>query len=169
MLQTVAESRSFEENLRGAAKGLHSSFQTKQIVATACPFRESFALTETESDKAEDLESSDGEDDDADKEYVDADEKCGDVKVFDEKKDSTDNLPLNKMSIGKKDIKKIPSFIVALKYLSYPEYHLVDAYLTLCQGFAIAVAIPISSTSTEQSFSALKKVKTRIRSTMVQD
>ena len=36
-------------------------------------------------------------------------------------------------------IKKIHSFIVALEYLSYPEYYLVDAYPTLLQVFAIAV------------------------------
>ena len=86
------------------------------------------------------------------------DEEYGDVKVCNAKEDSTDNFPLNKISVEKKDVKKIPSFIVALKYLSYPEFHLIDAYPTLCQVFAIAVAIPISSTSTEPSFSALKRV-----------
>ena len=34
--------------------------------------------------------------------------------------------------------------------------------------YAIAVAIPISSATAERSFSALKRVKTRIRSTMLQ-
>ena len=68
-----------------------------------------------------------------------------------------------------KDGKKIPSFIDALKLLSFPEYHLVEAYLTSCQVYAIAIAIPISSASAERSFSALKRVKTRIRSTMVQN
>ena len=36
------------------------------------------------------------------------------------------------------------------------------------KGDAIAVAIPISSVTAERSFSALKRVKTRIRSTMLQ-
>ena len=56
-----------------------------------------------------------------------------------------------------------------MNLLSFPEYHLADAYPKLCQVYAIAVAIPISSASAERSFSALKRVKTRIRSTMVQD
>ena len=45
VLQTVAENRSFEENQRATAQGLYSSFQTKKIVATACLFREIFAVT----------------------------------------------------------------------------------------------------------------------------
>ena len=79
------------------------------------------------------LESSEGENDDAGEKYVD-------VKVCNAKEDSTDNFPLNKMSVEKKDIKNIHLFIVALKYLSYPEYYLVDTYPTLIQVFAIAVA-----------------------------
>ena len=100
----------------------------------------------------QDLKSSDGEDDDANKEY-------GDAKDCDEKEDSTYNLPLNKMSLAKKDIEKIPSFIDALKLLSYPEYRLVNAYPTSCQVHAIVVAVPTSSASTERSFSALARVK----------
>ena len=64
--------------------------------------------------------------------------------------------------------KDVPSFVEALKILSHPDYHLVDAYPTLCQVYAIAVAIPISSATAERSFSALKRVKTRIRSSMLQ-
>ena len=51
---------------------------------------------------------------------------------------------------------------------SHPDYHLVDAYPTLCQVYAIAVVIPISSATAERSFSVLKRVKTRIRSSMLQ-
>ena len=35
--------------------------------------------------------------------------------------------------------------------------------------YAIAVAIPISSSTAERSFFALKRVKTRVRSSMVQE
>ena len=74
------------------------------------------------------------------------------------------------MDVNKnKDGKQIPPFIDALKLLSFPEYHLVDAYLTLYQVYAIAIVIPISSASAQRSFSALKRGNTRIRSTMVQD
>ena len=62
----------------------------------------------------------------------------------------------------------VPFFLEALKILAHPEYHLVDAYPTLCKVYAIAVAIPISSATAEHSFSALKRVKTRIRSTTLQ-
>ena len=47
--------------------------------------------------------------------------------------------------------------------------HFVDAYPTLCRVYAIAVAIPVSSSTAERSFSALKRVKTRIRSSMIQE
>lgn len=66
-------------------------------------------------------------------------------------------------------VMKTPSFLDALKLLCFPEYHLVDAYPTLCKLYSIAAAIPISSATAERSFSALKRVKTRIRSTMVQE
>ena len=69
---------------------------------------------------------------------------------------------------GVRQNKDVPSFLEALKILAHPNYHLVDAYPTLCKVYAIAVAIPISSATAERSFSALKRVKTRIRSTMLQ-
>lgn len=65
--------------------------------------------------------------------------------------------------------KKVPSFSEALSLLCNPDYSLVDAYPTLCRVYAIAVAIPVSSSTAERSFSALKRVKTRIRSSMVQE
>ena len=105
-----------------------------------------------ETDKAEDLGSSDGEDDDKNEEY-------GGTKFCDEKEDpsTSENPPHNKMSTEKKDGKKTPSFIDALKLLSFPEYHHVDAYPTLCQVYAIAVAIPISSAFAERTFSTFEK------------
>eukprot|EP00794_Sanderia_malayensis_P005878 gene5878-6567_t len=60
-----------------------------------------------------------------------------------------------------------PSFIDALAILCHPEYMLIDAYPTLCQVYTIAVSVPVSSTTAERSFSALKRVKTRIRSSMI--
>ena len=36
-----------------------------------------------------------------------------------------------------------PSFLEALRILLNPDYHLVDAFPTLCKVYAIAVAIPI--------------------------
>ena len=65
--------------------------------------------------------------------------------------------------------KQSPSFSDALKVLCHPDYHLVDAYPTLCYAYSIVVAISISSATAERSFSALKRVKTRIRSSMVQE
>ena len=65
--------------------------------------------------------------------------------------------------------KKVPSFTEALAVLCHPDYSLVDAYPTLCRVYAIAVAIPVSSSTAERSFSALKRVKTRIRSSMIQE
>jgi hypothetical protein len=38
-----------------------------------------------------------------------------------------------------------PSFLEALRILLNPDYHLVDAFPTLCKVYAIAVAIPIKA------------------------
>ena len=46
---------------------------------------------------------------------------------------------------------------------------LVVAYPTLCRVYANAVAIPVISSTAERSFSALKKMKTWIRSSIVQE
>ena len=96
----------------------------------------------TETDKAEDCESVDGENDDADEGYCNA-------KVYDEKEDSFYNLFVNKMST-EKDLKKISSFIDALRVCLYAEYHFVYA---LRQVYIIAVAVPISSAFEERLFS----------------
>ena len=57
----------------------------------------------------------------------------------------------------------------APRLLCNEQYHLVDAYPELCKVYAIAVAVSVSSATSERSFSALKKVKTRIRSSMVKE
>ena len=69
----------------------------------------------------------------------------------------------------KQSKKKIPSFSDALLLLCNPDYSFVDAYPTLCRVYATAVAIPVSSSTAERSFSALKRVKTRIPSSMAQE
>ena len=61
------------------------------------------------------------------------------------------------------------SFTGALHILCNEMYHLKDAFPELCKVYAIISAIPISSCTAERSFSALKRVKTRLRSTMVQE
>lgn len=70
---------------------------------------------------------------------------------------------------GVSDEKDKSSFLEALRILLHPNYYLVDAFPILCQVYAIAVAIPISFATAERSFSALKRVKTRIRSSMSQE
>ena len=62
-----------------------------------------------------------------------------------------------------------PSYYDALRLLTYPQYHLVDAYPLLCQVYSIAVAIHISYCTAERSFSVLKRVKSRLRSMMLQE
>ena len=64
---------------------------------------------------------------------------------------------------------KLPFFSDALQLLCHPTYHLMDAYPILGEVYAIAAAIPVSSSTAERSFSTLKRVKSRIRSTMVQE
>ena len=61
------------------------------------------------------------------------------------------------------------SFSAALTLLCNPKYHLVDAFPELSKAYSIALAIPIRSCTAERSFSALKRVKTRLRSTMMQE
>ena len=61
------------------------------------------------------------------------------------------------------------TFIDCLSILTNKQYQLIDAYPTLVRVYAIALAIPITSCSAEQSFSTLKRVKTRLRSSMLQE
>ena len=56
-----------------------------------------------------------------------------------------------------------------MKLLTDQRYNLSDAYPTLVRVYGIAVVIPIKSCSAEGSFSTLKRVKTRLRSTMHQE
>ena len=61
------------------------------------------------------------------------------------------------------------SFLDALNLLCNPTYHLYDAFPEVCKIYSIAVAIPISTCTAERSFSALKRIKTRLRSTTTQE
>ena len=61
------------------------------------------------------------------------------------------------------------SFTTALYILCNETYHLKDAFPELCKVYGIICAIPISSCTAERSFSVMKRVKTRLRSMMVQE
>ena len=45
VLQEIQNNPSFKDNKRARANGLHQSFQSKEIVATACIFQDIFAIT----------------------------------------------------------------------------------------------------------------------------
>ena len=99
---------------------------------------------------------------DIEDEDEDADLYCDDVSAVDDTNTANGSDTENEK-------KQSLSFSDALKVLCHPDYHLVDAYPTLCYTYSIVVAIPISSATAERSFSALKRVKTRIHSSMVQE
>ena len=61
------------------------------------------------------------------------------------------------------------TFIDCLSILTNKQYQLIGAYPTLVRVYAIALVIPITSCSAERSFSTLKRVKTRLRSSMLQE
>ena len=99
---------------------------------------------------------------DIEDEDEDADLYCDDVSAVDDTNTANG-------SDTEDEKKQSPSFSDALKVVCHPDYHLVDAYPSLCYAYSILVAIPVSSVTAERSFSALKRVKTRIRSSMVQE
>ena len=136
---------------------------------------------EDDDDSGEDDDYDDDDDDDDDDADDNEDNGDGDGDddcyhdVDDDNDDEVSSTSDNEQSDNgakkakKQSKKKIPSFSDALLLLCNPDYSLVDAYPTLCRVYAIAVAIPVSSSTAERSFSALKRVKTRIRSSMVQE
>ena len=106
--------------------------------------------------------SSDEDDMEQDHDQRDADVDYNDfIEVSDEQRD--EHLET------KKNGNHGSSFTGALHILCNEMYHLKDAFPELCKVYAIISAIPISSCTAERSFSALKRVKTRLRSTMVQE
>ena len=64
---------------------------------------------------------------------------------------------------------KVNSYHHALQILANPIYHLVDAYPLLYKIYGFILAIPITSCTAERTFSVLKRVKSRLRSTMGQE
>ena len=116
-----------------------------------------------------------GEDDEGDDDYDDGEDNNGYDDDHEDDNDEISSTSDNEQSDSggkkaeKQTKKKVPSFSEALSLLCNPDYSLVDAYPTLCHVYAIAMAIPVSSSTAERSFSALKRVKTRIRSSMVQE
>ena len=61
------------------------------------------------------------------------------------------------------------SFLDAINLLCNPTYHPYDAFPEVCKIYSIPVATPISTCTAERSFSALKRIKTRLRSTTTQE
>ena len=78
-----------------------------------------------------------------------------------------------KQSVGDgeklKEIRSKLSYHRALEILANPSYHLVDAYPLLYNAYGKILAIPMTSCTPERTFSVVKQVKTRLRSTMEQD
>ena len=128
---------------------------------------------EDDDDSGEDDDFDDDDDGDADDNEDNNGDGDGDDDNYDDVDDDNDDdvssTSDNEQSDNGTKKAKIPSFSDALLLLCNPDYSLVDAYPTLCRVYAIAVAIPVSSSTAECSFSALKRVKTRIRSSMVQE
>ena len=140
----------------------------------ACSFEKfdcSSVCQQEDGDSGEDDDDDEEEDNDDDDDDDDDDDGGGGGGDNDEVSSSSDNEQSDSgtKKPGIQSNKKIPSFSDALLLLCNPHYSLVDAYPTLCRVYAIAVAIPVSSSTVERSFSALKRVKTRIRSSMVQE
>ena len=63
---------------------------------------------------------------------------------------------------------KHQTLIDCLPVLNNSKYKLIGVYTTLVRGYSIPLAIPIISCSAERSFSTLKHVLTRSRSSMLQ-
>ena len=61
------------------------------------------------------------------------------------------------------------TFTDCLAILLNPQYNLIEAYPNLCRIYAIAVAIPVTSATAERTFSNMKRIKTKLRSTMAQE
>ena len=72
-------------------------------------------------------------------------------EVYESEGDETDDPDIVDAGV----LSNKPSFYDALRLLTHPQYHLVDAYPLFCQVYSIAVTIPISSCTAERSFSVL--------------
>ena len=83
--------------------------------------------------------------------------------------DEIDSEPEVESEVHDKTKRGKNNFMNALQILCDPKYSLEDAYPHLCQVYATVAAIPVTSATAERSFSALKRVKARLRSTMIQE
>lgn len=70
-----------------------------------------------------------------------------------------------------KNLEKFSSnlYFDALEILANPTYHLIDAYPHLYIAYGKILAIPFTSCTPERTFSVLKRIKNRLRSTMDQE
>ena len=93
--------------------------------------------------------------------------------VEDKKEQSDENDELNVSDENDEynggNQKNEPTLLDCLAILSDGRFNLMDAFPTLIKVYSIAVAIPVTSASSERSFSVLKRVKSRIRSSMTQE
>ena len=64
---------------------------------------------------------------------------------------------------------KHQTFVDYLLVLTDSRYELIDTYPVLVQVYSTALTIPITTCCAEHSFSTLKRIKTRLRSSMLQD
>ena len=76
-------------------------------------------------------------------EEQDSDLNSGSESETKDHKEETDSESNDDGTAEEPKDKDKPSFLEALRKLLNPDYHLVDAFPTLCKVYAIAVAIPI--------------------------
>jgi hypothetical protein len=95
------------------------------------------------------------------------------VYVEDASEDSEDNVDEEREAPADgerlREIRSNVSYHRALEILANTLYHLVDAYPILYQAYGKILAIPMTSCTPERTFSVVKRVKSRLRSTMEQE
>ena len=97
-------------------------------------------------------------------------ENGDDDEINDDLEDAGDvSAGQSNIGYGMLSVPKRSSFLDVLKLLLDTKFHLIDAYPELAKVYSILVAIPVTSATAERSFSTLKRIKYRLRSTMAQD
>ena len=76
-------------------------------------------------------------------EEKDSDLDSGSESETEDHEEETDSESSDDGTAEEPKDKDKPSFLEALRILLNPDYHLVDAFPTLCKVYGIAVAIPI--------------------------
>ena len=166
-------SRCFRENFKTSEElaGAISAFcENYSIDPTKCEYElMSFAKTfnklkslNQEDENGDEEDDSSDDEDDEDNEDDEHNENDKDDRV-----DRSDGLPTDEEVENSE--KSSDSHLHALTVLANPTYHFVDAYPLLYKMYAIALAIPVGSCTAERTFSVLKRVKSRLRSTVKQD